>query len=100
MTNRILLTAAVLCPLALTAADQPTPTPYPFDTCIVSGEALGSMGEAHVFVHEGREVKFCCKGCTKRFKADTATYVQVIDDGAKAKASGKVPVNPAAAKSK
>ena len=84
----------------LTAAGQPAATPYPFNTCIVSGEALGSMGEAHVFVHEGREVKFCCKGCSKRFTADTATYLKVIDDGVKAKSAGKEPVNPAAAKSK
>ena len=30
--------------------------PYPLDVCIVSGEQLGSMGEAVVYVHEGQEV--------------------------------------------
>lgn len=72
--------------------------PYPFDTCAVSGEAFGGdMGEPHVFVHEGQEVKMCCKGCLKKFNKDPATYIKVIDEGVKAKAAGKTPVNPAAA---
>lgn len=84
----------------LSAADvQPAAaTPYPFDSCIVSGEPLGSMGEAIVQVHEGREVKFCCKGCVKGFKKDPAKHLATIDKGAADKAAGKPAVNPAAPK--
>jgi len=39
--------------------------PYTLDVCIVSGEELGSMGEPHVFVHKGQEIKMCCDKCMK-----------------------------------
>lgn len=53
--------------------------PYPLDTCIVSGEKLGSMGAPIVKVYDGREVRFCCSGCVKRFEADKAAYLAKID---------------------
>lgn len=53
--------------------------PYPLDICIVNGEKLGSMGEPIVKVYEGREVRFCCSGCIKRFEADKAAYLAKID---------------------
>jgi hypothetical protein len=43
---------------------------YPLSTCVVSGEALGSMGQPIVIDHEGVEVRLCCKGCVKKFNAD------------------------------
>lgn len=48
---------------------------YPLDTCVVSGEKLGSMGEPVVIQHEGTEVRFCCKSCIKKFKKDSAKYL-------------------------
>mgnify|MGYP005708739487 CR=1 FL=1 len=48
---------------------------YPLTTCVVSGEALGSMGEPIVINHEGTTVKFCCDGCIDDFKADPAPYL-------------------------
>ena len=54
--------------------------PYTLQTCVVSGEKLGSMGEPVVFVHEGQEIKLCCKECLKDFKADPAKYIKKIDD--------------------
>lgn len=53
--------------------------PYPLDSCIVSDEMLGSMGEPIVKVYDGREVRFCCSGCVKRFEADKAGYLAKID---------------------
>lgn len=53
--------------------------PYPLDYCIVSGEKLGSMGEPIVKVYDGREVRFCCSGCVKRFEADKGGYLAKID---------------------
>ena len=53
--------------------------PYPLDSCIVSGEKLGGMGEPIVKVYDGREVRFCCSGCVKKFEADKAGYFAKID---------------------
>jgi hypothetical protein len=53
------------------AADKP----YPLDTCIVSGNKLGSMGKVVVKSHEGQEIKFCCKPCVKKFDANPAKYL-------------------------
>ncbi len=95
---RSLLALLAVVGLPLAAADVPgaaKATPYPFTSCIVSGEPLGDMGDPYVEAVEGREVKFCCKGCLKAFKKDQATYLATIDTGAKAKADGQVPVNPA-----
>ncbi len=55
--------------------------PYPLDTCLVSGEELGSMGDPYVFVHEGQEIKMCCKKCLKKFNADTAKYLAMLKQG-------------------
>ena len=62
------------------AADAKTPKPYPLDKCVVSDEKLGAdpSMKPYVFVHEGQEVKLCCKSCLKDFKKDTATYMKKI----------------------
>lgn len=54
--------------------------PYPLDTCPVSGEKLGSMGDPIVKTYDGREVRFCCKSCIKKFEADKAGYWKKIDE--------------------
>lgn len=48
---------------------------YPLDVCIVSGEKLGSMGAPVVYVHEGQEVKLCCKSCLPDFKKEPAKFL-------------------------
>lgn len=48
---------------------------YPLDVCIVSGEKLGSMGEPIVLVHQGQEVKFCCKSCKPDFEKEPAKFL-------------------------
>ena len=55
--------------------------PYPLDTCLVSGEELGSMGDAYVFVHKGQEIKMCCKKCLKKFNADPDKYISMLQKG-------------------
>jgi YHS domain-containing protein len=49
--------------------------PYPKDTCIVTGNKLGSMGAPITQVYQGQEIKFCCKPCTKKFAANPAKYL-------------------------
>jgi len=64
------------------AAAEPKPWsgPYTLDTCPVSGEKLGSMGDPVVRQYEGREVRLCCDGCIKKFEADQKGYWQKIDE--------------------
>jgi hypothetical protein len=55
--------------------------PYPLTTCAVMPEhALGD--KTVVYMHEGREVRFCCKGCIAKFQADPQTYLARIDAAA------------------
>ncbi len=45
------------------------------DTCIVTGNKLGSMGTPITQVYQGQEIKFCCKPCTKKFAANPGKYL-------------------------
>jgi hypothetical protein len=49
--------------------------PYPLKTCIVTDNALGSMGDEQRIVHEGREIKFCCEPCVGKFQKNPAKYL-------------------------
>ena len=40
--------------------------PYPLDKCVVSNEAF-EHGKPYTFVHQGQEVKLCCKDCLADF---------------------------------
>jgi hypothetical protein len=53
--------------------------PYKPDTCIVSDEKLGEMGKPVVFIHEGQEIKLCCKNCRKDFDKDPAKYLKKLE---------------------
>jgi hypothetical protein len=67
------LLALLVFPTVAPAADS-----YPLSTCVVSGEALGSMGQPIIIHHEGAEVRLCCKGCVKKFNADPAKYLEKL----------------------
>jgi len=74
--------------LAVFAADEKPAKvkPYPLKTCIVSDESIGGEhGEPHVFVHEGQEIKLCCKPCLKDFNKEPAKYLKKIEDAQKKK---------------
>jgi hypothetical protein len=75
-----LLALLILGSGASFAADQKTEKakPYPLDKCIVADEKLGEMGEPYVFVHEGQEIKLCCKSCQKDFKKNPAKYLKKL----------------------
>lgn len=84
ITAAVLIATFAIAPLAGFAAerkDDKGKKPYPLDTCIVSGEKLGSGGmKTYTFVHEGQEVKLCCKSCLKDFKKDPAKYIKKIQE--------------------
>ena len=66
---------------------------YPLDTCVVSDEKLGGMGEAVNFQHEGRLVRFCCNGCKKDFQKDPEKFLKKIDEAAAKKKDDKKDAN-------
>ncbi len=47
--------------------------PYPLATCIVSGDKIDPTVPA--MVHNGQQVKFCCKACVKKFQAAPEKYL-------------------------
>ncbi|MES2438447.1 MAG: hypothetical protein V4584_05255 [Verrucomicrobiota bacterium] len=65
----------VSCKPAKTDPTASASTPYPLETCLVSGEKLGEMGKPVVIEHEGREIRFCCKACVPDFQKDPAKYL-------------------------
>ena len=52
---------------------------YPLDTCPVSGQALGSMGEPVEMVVGNRLVKLCCGGCVGKAEADPEAVIAKLD---------------------
>jgi hypothetical protein len=60
------------------AAEEKRPQPYPLKTCLVTDNALGSMGKILTKSYRGQEVKFCCKPCIKKFDAAPARYLQKL----------------------
>ncbi len=52
---------------------------YPLTTCVVSGEALDSMGDPYVFNADGQEVRLCCKECKKKFDEDPQEFVRKLN---------------------
>ena len=88
VTAAILAFSTLIAPFTAMAADQTAEKkakPYLLKTCAVSDEKLGSMGKPVVYVHEGREIQFCCKACVKDFKKNPAKYVKKIEE-----AEGKI----------
>lgn len=76
-------------------ADQAAPpaADYPLKTCVVSDEALDSMGKPFelVYKEEGksdRRVLLCCRMCEDDFHQDPAKYLAKLD-AAEKEAAGK-----------
>ncbi len=64
--------------LAQKAADYKG-DPYTIGVCPVSGEALGTMGDPILQNHEGRDIRFCCAGCSPKFESDPGQFLSKID---------------------
>ncbi len=85
--KRTSIIAALVSVLALanivlvTQAAEKKTKPYSLTTCAVSDEKLGAdpAMKPYTFVHEGREVKLCCKSCLKDFKKEPAKYLAKIE---------------------
>ncbi|WP_052573334.1 YHS domain-containing protein [Haloferula sp. BvORR071] len=51
---------------------------YPRSTCLVTDNAIGSMGSPVTKVYKGQEVKFCCRPCVAKFEKDPERYLAKI----------------------
>ncbi|MEK0449585.1 MAG: hypothetical protein RL088_1853 [Verrucomicrobiota bacterium] len=73
------ITAAVLGCIAFTACTTTSGVsgakPYPLKTCIVTDNALDSMGDEQSIVHNGQTIKFCCEPCVEKFQKNPAKYL-------------------------
>ncbi len=81
-----LLAAAFVATSGLTlAADKKDEkkAEYPLKKCVVSDEALDSMGKPYVFDYKGREVKLCCESCKKDFNKNPDKYLKKLDEAGK-----------------
>ena len=54
--------------------------PYPLQTCVVSGEKLGDMGDPYVFTKDGQEIKLCCKHCKEQFEKDPEKFLKKLSE--------------------
>jgi len=72
------LAAALFSVTVSASAEEKAPKAYPLDTCVVSGEKLGEMGDPYVFTHDGQEIKLCCKSCLKKFEKDPDKYIKKL----------------------
>ncbi|MBD3237160.1 MAG: hypothetical protein GF330_10675 [Candidatus Eisenbacteria bacterium] len=52
---------------------------YPIDTCIVSGQKLGSMGPPVNLLYRNRLVRLCCEGCRNAFEAEPAGFIAKLN---------------------
>ncbi len=69
---------AVICTSCATPSAVSSIKPYPLKVCIVTGNALDSMGDTITENYNGQQVKFCCKPCVKKFHANPEKYLQKI----------------------
>jgi len=65
-----------------TAVSASVDDAYPMDTCPVSGEKLGSMGEPVVVTHDSTTVKLCCESCIDKFNANPGKYTAMVKNAA------------------
>ena len=71
-TAALLLTGCASTEAGSAAANN---KPYPLQVCLVTDNELGSMGTPITLAYQGQTVKFCCKPCVKKFKADPQKYL-------------------------
>jgi YHS domain-containing protein len=69
-------------PMADAAKPDAATKPYTLDTCIVTDEKLDADPDmkSYAFVHEGQEIKLCCKSCKKKFDKEPAKYLKKLAD--------------------
>lgn len=85
MLTRIILIVVSCCAFGLTACSKSSATPYPVDTCPVSGNKLGAHGDPYVFTRDGQEVKLCCEACLDEFNENADKLMKEIAEAVRRK---------------
>ncbi len=52
--------------------------PYPLDTCLVIDRPLKATKHTFTKIYKGQQVKFCCTGCIKAFKANPEMFMHKV----------------------
>lgn len=79
MTQRLLLPfATLLFALSSCSGGAADASEYPLTTCVVSGNALDSMGGPVDYDHGGKLVRFCCDGCVAAFESSPDEFLAQI----------------------
>lgn len=66
---------------------------YPSQTCFISNEKLGEMGEPVNVVTAGRLIRLCCNGCKKDLDKEPAKFIAKVDAARKGGAKGDEPAH-------
>lgn len=101
-----LLLLCLLASFLLGFAQQsksPTPSagaPYLLDVCAISGRELPENGGVVVVVsgtndpaQDGRQLRFCCNGCSGKFSKDPTMYIPKIDELMIKDQASRYPIN-------
>ena len=75
MTIGALILPMTISSCATAPSTQSGVKSYNLDTCIVTDNRLGSMGDPVTKVYNGQEVKFCCTPCIKKFEKNPDKYL-------------------------
>ncbi|MCB9915230.1 MAG: hypothetical protein H6828_08785 [Planctomycetes bacterium] len=67
---------------------------YPSETCVISGETLGGMGDPVDFMYGYRAVRLCCKGCVKQFNEDPRGFIETLYPRKAGNPGVKAPAQP------
>lgn len=74
ITSALVATTIALASCA--TSGNPGVKSYTSDTCVVSGNRLGSMGDPVTKVYGNQEVKFCCKPCVAKYEKNPERYAK------------------------
>lgn len=77
-TTLVLIASAFLASCAATGSTASSMKPYSKQTCLVTDNALGSMGSPVTKTYDGQQVKFCCKPCVAKFEKNPQKYLAKI----------------------
>lgn len=80
MEKTIMLTILASALTLMTSCESLVAKPYPKDTCIVTDNELGSMGDYVSMVYKNQEIKFCCKPCIKKFNKNPGKYMKTLQE--------------------